>query len=227
MTSGCNLHCEHCQTSYGDIPIYTMDIETLRKILNWSKENEVKSLIMTGGELFLVTDILDKIELAHDILKCNIEIMTNLSNDSAITKEEQYEYLKKVFDPDIIFLSEKVSVGQSEDTFLNITQDEIGEKEQSVFDRGGENEACEKAQYLGTYGSYGISLTGRITEDFKPENVYVVGNVSQEEKEAMLKQVMEQIKIIPQETSETNSIKIKAEEIENGDIVKLIEELYA
>lgn len=150
-----------------------------------------------------------------------------LSNDIAITKEEQYEYLKKVFDPDIIFLSEKVSVGQNEDTFLNITQDENDEKEQSVFNRGEENGACEEAQYLGMYGNYGISLTGRMTEDFKAENVYVVGNVTQEEKEAMLKQVMEQIKTIPQDASETNTIKIKAEEIENGDIVKLIEELYA
>ena len=150
-----------------------------------------------------------------------------LSNDNAITKEEQYEYLKKVFDPDIIFLSEKVSVGQNEDTFLDITPNAISDKKQFGFDRGDETEAYEETQYLGTYGSYGISLTGKLTEELKPENVYVVGNISQEEKEAMIKQVMEQIKTMPQETSESNSIKIKAEEIENGDIVKLIEDLYA
>ena len=57
--------------------------------------------------------------------------------------------------------------------------------------------------------------------------MYVFGDISQEEKEVILKQAMEHMKTIPKESSETTSIKIKAEEIENGDIVKLIEELYA
>ena len=45
----CNQACEHCHVEAGPKRTEMMSQETMRKIVHWAKENEVKSVDITGG----------------------------------------------------------------------------------------------------------------------------------------------------------------------------------
>lgn len=94
MTSRCNLRCRHCSTSYGDIPAIDMEFDRLKCIISWCEKNSVKDLTLTGGEIFLLDDIMDKLQWIREHFSGNIAIMTN----GTLIQDDQVEQIKEYVD---------------------------------------------------------------------------------------------------------------------------------
>lgn len=91
LTSRCNLRCRHCSTAYGDIPSVDMEFDNLKRIIHWGEEYGIKDVTLTGGEIFLLDDINEKLRWIRANFSGRIGIMTNatliLDDQIAILKE--------------------------------------------------------------------------------------------------------------------------------------------
>lgn len=94
LTSRCNLRCRHCSTAYGDIPAYDMTFEDLKSIVNWCERNGVTHLTLTGGEIFLLEDIEEKLYWVKEHFSGMIDIITN----GTLIRDDQLRVLKDTID---------------------------------------------------------------------------------------------------------------------------------
>lgn len=94
LTTSCNLKCKHCSNESGDKKIDNMTIENITKVVHWANEHNVKSLTLTGGEIFCLKDIDEKIELIRNQFTGRIEVITN----ATLIDEEKVKLLKKNID---------------------------------------------------------------------------------------------------------------------------------
>lgn len=94
LTTFCNLNCKHCSSEYGNKKTENMTIENISKIVNWANEHNVESITLTGGEIFCLSDINEKIILIRNQFKGNIEIITN----STLINGENAQLLKDNID---------------------------------------------------------------------------------------------------------------------------------
>lgn len=94
LTSRCNLRCRHCATAYGDIPAFDMSFDTLTSIVQWCEDNHIKNLTLTGGEIFLLKDIDERLRYIRSNYSGVIEILTN----GTMIDDEQITLLKENVD---------------------------------------------------------------------------------------------------------------------------------
>ena len=94
LTSRCNLRCRHCSTSYGEIPSIDMEFDNLKRIIYWCKKNEIRDVTLTGGEIFLLDDINEKLRWIRANFDGKIGIMTN----GTLIRDEQISILKETVD---------------------------------------------------------------------------------------------------------------------------------
>mgnify|MGYP005756662077 CR=1 FL=1 len=86
LTSRCNLHCEHCCSSYGDIPAHDLSFEQLIQLVKWADTKNIESITLTGGEIYILKDVNEKIKYTRNHFSGKISIITNgtLITDSDI-----------------------------------------------------------------------------------------------------------------------------------------------
>lgn len=91
LTTQCNLKCKHCSYDFGGHNYEEMPFDTIIVLAKWCSEENVKRLILTGGEPFCRKDIIDIIKGIRAFYTGSLEIMTNAtliikSNMTAITE---------------------------------------------------------------------------------------------------------------------------------------------
>lgn len=94
LTSRCNLRCRHCSSAYGDIPAYDMSFKDLKRIVNWCEKNGVAHLTLTGGEIFLLSDINEKLYWIREHFSGVVDIITN----GTLIRDDQFLVLKDTVD---------------------------------------------------------------------------------------------------------------------------------
>jgi len=105
ITYRCNNNCAYC--SSGKINGETdsdMKVEDFRKILVWLKKQNIRNIILTGGEPFIHGDIKEMLGVCED-LKFNANILTN----GLLIKPE----LRKYIENKAVFLIVNVNLDES------------------------------------------------------------------------------------------------------------------
>jgi radical SAM protein with 4Fe4S-binding SPASM domain len=77
ITTDCNLRCSHCCAECGEITKEEIDIESLKKLTSWFELNNVQSIALTGGEIFIRKDIWEILRYIRMNYTGSIEILTN------------------------------------------------------------------------------------------------------------------------------------------------------
>lgn len=77
LTSKCNLRCKHCSTAFGEIPNIDLAVESMMQIVQWAENNKIEKLTLTGGEIFVLLDIMERLKSVRNIFSGKIDIITN------------------------------------------------------------------------------------------------------------------------------------------------------
>ncbi|MCL4427595.1 MAG: radical SAM protein [Deltaproteobacteria bacterium] len=93
ITGKCNLACQHCYNRSGKFNENGLPKGTLLKVIPSLKELGIKSVILSGGEPLLRSDVFD---IAYALKKENI--MTSLSSNGTLINESNIEEIKENFD---------------------------------------------------------------------------------------------------------------------------------
>lgn len=94
LTTDCNLRCKHCSSDYGNKEIINMSAENILKIIRWANQHHTESVTLTGGEIFCLKDIADKLTLIRNHFKGNISIITN----GTLIDDKMAELIRKNID---------------------------------------------------------------------------------------------------------------------------------
>ena len=92
LTNVCNLNCKHCYSSANEITENELSFEEVINFIPQLKENNIKIVILSGGEPLLRKDI-------FDIAKAIREegIITYLSTNGLLINEDNIGQIKEVF----------------------------------------------------------------------------------------------------------------------------------
>ena len=77
LTTACNLRCKHCCGMYGSKKVVSLSNARFEHIIQWAAHNGIRSLTLTGGEIFCIPDIYNKIEYIHNNFNGALSIITN------------------------------------------------------------------------------------------------------------------------------------------------------
>lgn len=77
LTSKCNLRCKHCSTAFGEIPNVDLPVEDMTRIIQWAENKNIDKLTLTGGEIFVLPDIMERLKKVRKIFSGKIDIITN------------------------------------------------------------------------------------------------------------------------------------------------------
>ncbi len=77
LTSKCNLRCKHCSTAFGEIPNIDLSVEDMKRIVQWAEDKKIEKLTLTGGEIFVLPDIMERLKTIRRIFSGKIDIITN------------------------------------------------------------------------------------------------------------------------------------------------------
>ncbi|MFR3063849.1 radical SAM/SPASM domain-containing protein [Peptoniphilus sp.] len=144
LTTACNLRCRHCSGMYGSKENEFLSNSHLKSIINWANTKQINSLTLTGGEIFCIEDIYEKLKYIRNNFNGNISIITNAT----------------------LFSEEKVSVLTECVDEINISLD--GYDKQSVdFIRGKGTftKVMGSIKQLQLNGFYNITLSMILTSD--------------------------------------------------------------
>lgn len=94
LTTSCNLRCKHCSGRYGDKNIEIMSINNLKNIVQWAEMNSIDSMTLSGGEVFCLSDISERLEYVRKYYSGYITIITN----ATLINEKDFAILKRTVD---------------------------------------------------------------------------------------------------------------------------------
>lgn len=78
LTTQCNLQCKHCSYAFGGSSEYSeMSTDMICYIAKWCEENDVKRIILTGGEIFCRNDIYNVLSDIRKHFNGSLDIITN------------------------------------------------------------------------------------------------------------------------------------------------------
>ncbi len=94
LTTACNLRCKHCCGMYGSKVNLSLSDSRFEHIIKWASNNGIQSLTLTGGEIFCIPDIYQKLEYLRNNFDGTISILTN----ATLFAPEKINTLKKCID---------------------------------------------------------------------------------------------------------------------------------
>ncbi|NOJ73111.1 radical SAM/SPASM domain-containing protein [Paenibacillus alvei] len=144
LTTRCNLRCIHCCADCGEEIRKDMDFNKIQEIIEWSQKNNIESISLTGGEIFLRTDIWEILEYIRKNFHGDVEILTN----GTLIKNEKIAYLLTLVDCISISLD-----GYDEESVTKI-------RGKGVF-----NKVLEKINLLRKNKFENVSLSMVVTEE--------------------------------------------------------------
>ncbi|MBX4151101.1 radical SAM protein [Paenibacillus lautus] len=124
LTTGCKLRCSHCCVSCGEIAREDMSFELLKQLIKWCEKNGIRSIALTGGEIFIRHDIWDILNYVRANFTGSIEIMTN----GTLLREKMIPDLKALVDYISISLD-----GYDEESVLKIRGPKVFNKVKSTI----------------------------------------------------------------------------------------------
>ena len=77
LTTACNLKCKHCSGMYGSRTVVSLPNYQLEKIIKWASMQRINSITLTGGEIFCVPDIYEKLRYIRTNFHGKVGIITN------------------------------------------------------------------------------------------------------------------------------------------------------
>ena len=148
-----------------------------------------------------------------------------------ITQREWLDFIVKAVNPDIVFLDRDIIdismevdavayIDNDHENFAIDNQDLSKENDDEIDGFG--------TEYLGTFGDYGVSITGGSLNEINPEDIYTVGPIDEDKKQEIINSLL-----VNREKDDTvNSIIdveifLKNEDIKSGTIVRLMEEYFS
>lgn len=157
----------------------------------------------------------------------NTEYCYNCVEKNGLTRKENYEFIIKAMNPDIVFVSSL--------TFEIPKDIEIAIDNSKEFDTG-KQRGCdfvkedeyehEETSYLGTIGNYGITMTGDVKE-LTEENVFFDDEISEEERKLIISKVQDQIGVCVEDEKSLEKIFIKSEDVYTEKIIEILEEIFS
>lgn len=93
LTTQCNLRCKHCSYGFGGKSYREMSMDMIISLSKWCEEQEVKRLLLTGGEIFCRTDIHKVISEIRQNFSGSLEVITN---GTLINTSMQQEIVKNI-----------------------------------------------------------------------------------------------------------------------------------
>lgn len=93
LTTQCNLRCKHCSYSFGGQKYNEISYENIIALARWCSRNNVKRILITGGEPFCRKDIWKVIKDIRDFYKGSLEIITN---GTLIDKSDVFNIIKYI-----------------------------------------------------------------------------------------------------------------------------------
>lgn len=94
LTTACNLRCKHCCGMYGSKEVISLSDAHFEHIVQWAGHNGIRSITLTGGEIFCVSDIYKKFEYIHNNFSGTLCIMTN----ATLFTEDEIHVIKECVD---------------------------------------------------------------------------------------------------------------------------------
>lgn len=94
LTTTCNLRCKHCAGMYGSKKAVNLSDARFKHIVKWAADNGIQSLTLTGGEIFCIPDIYEKLEYIRNNFNGSVGIITNATLFSA----EKIHVIKECID---------------------------------------------------------------------------------------------------------------------------------
>ena len=110
ITDRCNLYCSHCfYSAHLNKPVHEMTLEQYEKVFS-SMKHPFKTVIITGGEPFLRTDIVEIVKILDKYKTEKINMPTNATMPSVVVKK-----VKEILDNANIDFNIQVSIDGPED----------------------------------------------------------------------------------------------------------------
>lgn len=158
-------------------------------------------------------------------------ILYSYGKINIITQTEWLDFIVKSVNPDIVFVDRDImDIPMEVDAVVYI--DNEHEKftiDNRDLDKEIDDEIDEfGTEYLGTFGDYGVSITGGSLNEINPEDIYAVGPIDEDKKQEIINSLLENRK----KNNIMNSINdvevfLKNDDIKSGMIVSVMEEYFS
>lgn len=77
LTNGCNLRCRHCVSNCGGLERKDLSFDTIKKVIDWCESKSIKEITLTGGEIFIRSDIKEILKYVRQNYSGKIVVITN------------------------------------------------------------------------------------------------------------------------------------------------------
>ncbi len=77
LTNGCNLRCSHCVSNCGSLERKDLCFDTIKNVIDWCERKSVKEITLTGGEIFIRSDIKEILKYVRQNYSGKIVVITN------------------------------------------------------------------------------------------------------------------------------------------------------